>query len=159
VPLAVQAPSHAETWAESADGPPKGHAYYAQALLDQAVFAKSPALTRRRSVFVGVSAGSTFLSGDFLPAYGQHYGGGAVLLCGGGRPLHSATAGGAAVGLRFLFMIQRGDFLYAQTLDAVNFWEALKVPAELRVMDGSGHCAFDTHAAMLQGIRSVLSEK
>lgn len=116
IPLAIQAPNNAITWPDDATGPSNQHVAYAKSLLERVIYTGHPEIDPDRSFFVGFSAGSTFLSGDFLPALFDHYRGGAVMLCGGGGPVGRAASSIAplppAVAKAFplYFYIQKGDF-------------------------------------------------
>jgi hypothetical protein len=161
--VALQAPDQQNSWA--ADLPRIGavNRLYVHSLLDKVVYAAHPTWSKHRTVFVGFSAGSTFLSGDFLPDEIDNYHGGAVLLCGGGSPLVSTTQNTASLNanvrsnFRLYYVIQTGDFLYAQTTAAMNEWKrrGLSVAGESPV--GAGHCGFDVGKALESGLRYMFT--
>ena len=161
--VALQAPDQQNSWA--ADLPRTGavNRLYVHSLLDKVVYGVHPTWSRQRTVFVGFSAGSTFLSGDFLPDEVDHYHGGAVLLCGGGSPLVPSTQNTASLNatvrsnFRLYYVIQTGDFLYAQTTAAMKEWKrrGLNVAGESPV--GTGHCGFDVGKALASGLRYVFT--
>jgi hypothetical protein len=153
--VALQAPDGAITWAEK--GPPSGRIAYAQELLQKEVFGKSANLEPKKTIFVGVSAGSTFISGDFLPQFIGNYHGGAVLLCGGASPIYPPKLPPSINGFKMFMAIQKTDFLFAQAIAGMDFWQAFGVPIKMSEPPGAGHCAFDLYSAMREGIRFVLN--
>ena len=153
-PVALQAPDGAITWAEK--GPKSGRIPYAHALLKTEVFGKSPNLDINKTVFVGVSAGATFVAGDFLPSYLKDYGGGAVLLCGGAVPIYPAKSSAGTRDFKMFVAIHPTDFLFGQTIAGVDFWRNRGLLVKTIKPLAGGHCGFDLNAAMLEGIRFVL---
>lgn len=161
--VAVQAPDQQNSWAGELPRISAVNREYVHSLLDKVVYGAHPSWSRQRTVFVGVSAGSTFLSGDFLPDEIHNYQGGAVLLCGGGSPLVSTAQNTATLNatvrsnFRLYYVIQTGDFLYAQATAAMNQWKrrGLSVTGESPV--GSGHCRFDLGKALESGLRYVFT--
>ena len=161
--VALEAPDHAVSWA--ADLPRIGalNTEYVRDLLATTVFGPHPSWSSERTVFVGYSAGSTFLSGDFLPDAVEHFRGGAVLLCGGGMPLNSTKQNTAPLGARvrqhfkMYYVIQTGDFLFNQATAGFNLWKSrgLKVAGESPA--GGSHCGFDLGKALRDGLRYVFS--
>ncbi len=160
--MAVQAPNGHDTWADHAQGPSNQHDLYVRNLLDK-VFPTISDLDKKRILFVGISAGSTFLSGDFLPRNIGRYQGGAVLLCGGGGPvtrdrsLFSPLPASEAKGLPLAYYIQQADFLNRQTLEGVMYWKSRKADVSLDNPAGGSHCGFDTVKEIERLGRKVLS--
>lgn len=155
-PVALQAPDGAITWAEK--GPPSGRVPYVQALLKTEVFGKSPNLDINKTIFVGVSAGATFVAGDFLPSYFKDYGGGAVLLCGGASPIYPMKIATSIKDFKMYVAIHPTDFLFGQTIMGVDFWRNRGITVKTIQPAGGGHCGFDLNAAMLEGIGFVLGK-
>jgi hypothetical protein len=158
--MAVQVPNQRDTWAEPAHGTTFHHASYLKGLLSEALKNKFPHLAKGRYVFVGLSAGSTFLSGDFLPDYIQDYpGGSAVLLCGGGPPLTASASKPVTGDFKMEVVITVEDFLYNQTLDAVRYWRNRRVPVNLNRLQKGGHCAFDIEQELKAALQRLLTER
>lgn len=155
-PIALQAPDNAVTWAEK--GPPSGRIDYANDLLKSEVFGKTPLIDMKRTIFVGVSAGATFVSGDFLPTYLEDYGGGAVLLCGGAPPIYPARVGSSVKNFKMFAAIHPTDFLFSQTMAGVDFWRSFGVAIKTIQPTGSGHCGFDLWTTMADGIRFIVGK-
>lgn len=162
VPLAIQAPNDAITWPDNARGPSNQHTVYARSLLDQVIFMSHPEVDSGRVAFVGFSAGSTFLSGDFLPRYVKDFKGGVVLLCGGGGPIShspetfSALSAEVAKAFRFYAYIQKGDFLYGQTREGLAYWRSRGAVVEAETPDGGSHCSFDMAKELKRGLAFIL---
>ena len=161
--VALEAPDRALSWA--ADLPRIGalHTEYVRDLLATTVFGPHPSWSRERTVFVGYSAGSTFLAGDFLPDAVEHFRGGALLLCGGGMPLNSTKENTAPLSadvrqhFKMYYVIQTGDFLFNQATAGFNLWKSrgMKVAGESPA--GGSHCGFDLGKALRDGLRYVFS--
>ncbi len=162
VPLAIQAPNDAITWPDSGRGPSNQHTVYARSLLDQVIFNNHPEIDPGRVVFVGFSAGSTFLSGDFLPRYIKDFKGGVVLLCGGGGPVtqspetFSALPADVAKVFSFYAYIQKGDFLYGQTREGLAYWRSRGAVVEAETPEGGSHCSFDMAKELKRGLSFIL---
>jgi hypothetical protein len=155
-PVALQAPDGAITWAEK--DAPSGRIPYAHALLKAEVFGKFPNLDANKSIFVGISAGATFISGDFLPSYINEYGGGAVLLCGGSSPIYQNQLRGKFKNFKMFVAIHPTDFLFSQTVDGVDFWRSFGLTIKSIQPPGKGHCGFDIDKAMKDGISFILGK-
>lgn len=161
VPLALQAPDSAITWADGANGPSNQHVAYAKSFLEREIFLKHPEVKRDRLILVGFSAGSTFLSGDFLPRVMGSYQGGAVLLCGGGGPLVNdaaifrALSDAEAKAFPLYFLIQTKDFLYPQTMQGIGYWRSRKARVTAETPEGGGHCAFDMPRELRKGLKAL----
>ncbi len=155
--LSLQTPGMALSWAEDGAGGKK-FATYVKDLLDEAIFRPYPQLDRKRTAFVGVSAGSTFVMGDFLPQFGSEFAGGAVFLCGGGFPMLAGrpNIGQMSQNFRMHAIIQAGDFLFMQTQGGLAFWQSQGLKASLETLPGTGHCNFDFAAALERGLREIM---
>lgn len=154
LPIALQAPNGAITWAEK--GPESGRVPYVRDFLKREVFDKYPSLDPKATIFVGFSAGSTFISGDFLPAYIQDYGGGAILLCGGAPPQFPRRVASPRGQFKMFVAIQPTDFLFTQTMAGVQFWRGQELTVKTVQPPGSGHCAFSVNDQVRSGIKFVL---
>ncbi len=144
--LMAQVPNDRDTWAEAEHGPQFNHAAYLKGLLNTVVKEKHPHLSGKPVTFVGLSAGSTFLSGDFLPIFVNEFPeGSAILLCGGGPPVGRVASVHDRVRTRFAIevVITTSDFLYDQTMDAVRYWRNRRVATNLTRIPKGGHCGFD----------------
>jgi hypothetical protein len=155
-PVALQAPDGAITWAEK--GPSSGRIPYAQALLKTEVFGKSPNLDINKTIFVGVSAGATFIAGDFLPSHIKDYRGGAVLLCGGASPIYPIKIATTKKDFKMYAVIHPTDFLFGQTIAGVDFWRNRGLLVKTIQPMVAGHCGFDLNAALREGIGFVLGK-
>jgi hypothetical protein len=162
VPLALQAPNNAVTWPEGPNSPNNRHVEYVTSFLEREIAAKHPEINRDRLILVGFSAGSTFLSGDFLPGSIRQLKGGAVMLCGGGGPVtyppdvFRKLTPEESQKFPLYFMIQKKDFLFAQTLQGIGYWKSRQALVHADTPDNGGHCAFDFLAEMTRGIRKTL---
>lgn len=162
VPLIVQAPAGAVTWAASGNGPHNQHDVYLKSLLERSVYSQYPAIDRTRTYFVGYSAGSTFLSGDFLSRHIDSYQGGTLLLCGGGGPVSSSASlylplKTTHVSQMPIFLyIQKKDFLYDQALQGASYWKSRRARIEVETPDGGGHCAFDLGRELQRGLKKLI---
>lgn len=157
--MAVQAPNGWDTWANHARGPSNQHDRYVKNLLDK-VFPTIPDLNKDKILFVGISAGATFLSGDFLPRFISRYRGGAVLLCGGGGPLSADRSLMSPLqnprALPLAYYIQQADFLYRQTVQGIAYWKSRKAEVSADTPAGGSHCGFDVNAQLERLGRQVL---
>lgn len=162
VPVALQAPNNAITWPEGPNSPNNRHVEYVTSFLEREIAAKHPEINQDRLILVGFSAGSTFLSGDFLPDSIRKLKGGAVMLCGGGGPVsyppdvfRKLTAEESRK-FPLYFMIQKKDFLYAQTVQGLGYWKSRQALVHADTPNDGGHCAFDFGTEMIRGIRKIL---
>ncbi len=105
---------------------------------------------------VGVSAGATFLMGDFYPKHGHQLRGTAIALCGGSWPVNGVIQGVKTIEANFPLFVQIGktDFLFDQVRAGLTKYSELGLPVRARFTDRSGHCAFDFNEA----IDNVLAE-
>jgi len=162
-PVALQAPSDAITWPEGPNAPNNRHVDYVKSFLDREIFTKHPEIDRSRLFLVGFSAGSTFLSGDFLSAGIRSYQGGAVMLCGGGGPVRmppdvfTKLTAAEARNFPLYFMIQKKDFLYQQTMQGIAYWHSRQALIQVETPEGGGHCAFDFSSELTKGLRKLLA--
>ena len=161
-PLAIQAPNGANSWPDASRTSQQHHVQYVNSLLDALVFKPHPEITRQRVVFVGLSAGSTFISGDYLPSEIGKYGGGAILLCGGGPPLmlnalnNSPLTADLKQHFKLFSYIQTGDFLFNQTTSGLRYWKYRGLTPIAENPPGGSHCGFAVGQALDQGITVVL---
>ncbi len=162
-PLVLQAPNGADTWANAARGPSNQHDVYARNLIDKEILAKNSGIDKKRIIFVGVSAGSTFLSGDFLPRFIGDYKGGAVLLCGGGGPVSQADElwrplpRPVAESMPLSFYIQKQDFLWRQTRQGIAYWGSRGAIIATEMPEGGSHCGFDVFGEMKRQVKKILA--
>jgi hypothetical protein len=162
VPVALQAPNDAVTWPEGPHAPNNRHVEYVNSFLKREIYAKHPEINPDRLILAGFSAGSTFLSGDFLPGEIRKIMGGAVLLCGGGGPVRFPPdvfrkfTSAEARKFPLYFMIQKKDFLHAQTLQGIGYWKSRQALVHAETPDGGGHCAFELASELTRGIRKII---
>ena len=161
--LMIQAPNGTLSWAEPGPGSALRHVDYVNSLLEEKVYSVHKELSRQRTVFVGWSAGSTFISGDFLPSQVNKFQGGAVLLCGGGPPVLPTLPENSLPilpptksGFKIFYYILGGDFLARQTMEGVVYWRNRGLTVSGEHPRGAGHCAFDLDKTLEQGLRYVL---
>jgi len=161
--ILIQAPNGARSWAEPGPGSGLRHVDYVNSLLEEKVYNVYKELSRQRTVFVGWSAGSTFISGDFLPSQVGKYQGGAVLLCGGGPPVLPTLPENSLPilpptksGFKIFYYILGGDFLARQTMEGVVYWRNRGLTVSGEHPRGAGHCAFDLDKTLEQGLQYVL---
>ncbi len=85
-----------------------------------------------------------------------------MLLCGGGGPITAAPAlftplpSAIAQNFPLYFFIQKKDFLYQQTQQAINYWRARKAQVLSESPEGGSHCGFDFIKELRRGIKKVL---
>lgn len=160
-PVALQAPNNAVTWPEGPHAPNNRHVEYVKSFLEREIYAKHPEIKADRLILAGFSAGSTFLSGDFLPVGLRNYTGGAVMLCGGGGPVRfppdvfRKLTPEEALRFPLYFMIQKKDFLYPQTLQGIDYWKSRQTLLHAETPEGGAHCAFDFASELMKGIRKI----
>jgi poly(3-hydroxybutyrate) depolymerase len=161
--LMIQAPNGTLSWAEPGPGSALRHVDYVNSLLEDKVYSVHQELSRQRTVFVGWSAGSTFISGDFLPSKVNKYQGGAILLCGGGPPVLPTLpenslpiSAQTKAGFKVFYYIHGGDFLARQTMEGVVYWRDRGLAVGGEHPRGAGHCAFDLSKTLDRGLRYVL---
>ena len=94
---------------------------------------------------VGISAGATFLMGDFYPRHGFKLNGLAAALCGGSWPTHFEINGFKDIEKRFPLFVQisKQDFLFRQTEAGLKRYMDLGLPLRAKITEEPGHCAFD----------------
>lgn len=157
--LAVQVPNGTQTW-PAVNESPDAHVAYAHGLLHDVVM-KDYEIDGERLVFVGFSAGSTFLMGDYLPIHATSYRGGAVMLCGGGPPIAATPLGANALPAGFndrfkmYAYITMPDFLYQQTMQGVGYWQMRGATPEVVTPKTGGHCDFDLTKTLEAGLTKV----
>lgn len=104
-------------------------------------------------ILVGYSAGSTFVSGDFIPKYDFNYKLRGILLCGGGWPL-SRTLDSTDVlrkKVQLYFRIGRKDFLFDQVMATMAFYAYHKISLKKKVTE-EGHCQFPLRTSVEEGL-------
>ena len=94
---------------------------------------------------VGISAGATFLMGDFYPRHGFKLKGLAAALCGGSWPTQSEINGFKDIEKHFPLFVQisKQDFLFKQTEAGLKRYMDLGLPLRAKITEEPGHCAFD----------------
>jgi predicted esterase len=99
---------------------------------------------------VGISAGATFLMGDFYPQHGHKLRGRAIALCGGSWPVNGKINGIKSIESAFPLYVQIGksDFLFGQVKAGLTKYSELGLPLRARFTEAAGHCAFDFNEAL-----------
>jgi hypothetical protein len=99
---------------------------------------------------VGISAGATFLMGDFYPLHGHKLRGRALALCGGSWPVRGTINGVKTIESTFPLFVQIGktDFLLNQVTAGLTKYSQAGLPLRARFTDAAGHCAFDFNEAV-----------
>ena len=156
--VAVQAPDHATTWPNGNPAQDNRHTAYLKALIAEKLAPAHP-FDPNRVYFVGMSAGSTFLTGDFLPEAGPSFTGGMVLLCGGAAPffpLDKTRADQLRNQLKLYYRIDSSDFLYGQATGAISYYSRLGVRTFTDITHkGGGHCGFDFATALKAALDKI----
>lgn len=109
---------------------------------------------------LGVSAGATFLMGDFYPRHGHQLRGHALALCGGSWPSQDKIEGVKSVESRFPLFVQigKGDFLFRQVQAGLSKYAEMGLPLRASFTDEPGHCAFDFNRAIEEVLSSPKSK-
>jgi hypothetical protein len=148
--VTVKAPNQNLQWWV---GQPAAYADYANALIQNELLKKYN-IDPKRIYFSGVSGGSYFLAGNFLPKYGQTYAtSGAFLMCGGQTPASSFAQPAFLKTFRLHWQITGGerDDIVGDVQGAIRAYEAALRGAGVQDtsalqtsnVDGSGgHCEF-----------------
>lgn len=146
--VTVKAPNALQAWGRAAG---KQHGVFLQELIQEELLKKYN-IDTKRIYFSGVSGGAYFLSGTFIPTYGNVYRSGAFLMCGGEEPRVDFAMPDFLKNFRIHFQVTAGERLdirrsvtktlvaYGQALDDAGADEAL-LSSEFKG-DG-GHCEFD----------------
>lgn len=131
-------------------GSPVVHADYVNQLIQSEILRKYNVDTTR-IYFSGVSGGSYFLSGYFLPKYGQLYNSGAFLMCGGMPPQVNFAQPSFLKAFNIYWQVTGGerDDIMQDVRDSVNAYaRALSQAGGSNATQGSdtegqgGHCEF-----------------
>lgn len=111
---------------------------------------------REPLMLVGISAGATFLMGDFYPRHANQFKGVALALCGGAWPNHPQIVGVKSLDARFPLFVQIGksDFLFEQVKAGLSRYAEMGLPVRASFTDAAGHCAFDFNQAIEEVIKS-----
>ncbi len=94
--------------------------------------------------FVGISAGATFLMGDFYPRHAHRYVGSAIALCGGSWPTDQSKLKEKTNfnKLPLAIRISSKDFLFQQSEAGIRAYKAEGIPILQRITHEQGHCNF-----------------
>ena len=145
--VTVRAPSGNLRWGR---GEGVAHSNYAQELIQNEIIKKYN-INLDRIYFSGVSGGAYFLSGSFLPEYGNEYQSGAFLMCGGEAPridfqnpqafqnfrIHWQVTAGERTDIAD--SIQRSVAAYKSVLEQVNGDPQRQ---SIETIGSGGHCEF-----------------
>lgn len=148
--IVVMAPNAAKRWYN--DG--EKNAVFLSELIEKELFAKYN-VDPERVYFSGVSGGSQFLTGQFLPLFGGRYNSGAVLLCGGPASwLKSFDASESFVKrFKLAWYTHAGDFLADQVEAGIEFYKDKGFQVDAEILPGGKHCEFK------EGIAGALAKK
>lgn len=99
-------------------------------------------------LFGGSSGGSVFLTGSFLPKYGDRYPGVYALNCGGevpwgGNLSWNSTDPALRGPTKLFFTFGSKDPLRPDILAAIAYYQEHSFPLDEKVVPGADHCAFD----------------
>jgi hypothetical protein len=165
--VAVKAPNQGLTW-----GRQQGveHGEYLHDLI-QSELLKKYNIRLDRIYFSGVSGGSYFLAGNFIPTYGHEYGSGAFLMCGGEAPRVDFVKPEFLRSFRIIWQVTAGERqditanvrqsidAYRRALDDVAAGDAAASKMQTNEFEGAGgHCEFDGQS-YTTGIRYMLDAK
>jgi hypothetical protein len=161
--VTVKAPNASLTWGRASG---VAHANYLNDLI-QNELVKKYNVDLDRIYFSGVSGGSYFLAGHFLPMYGHVYKRGAFLMCGGMAPQVAFVQPEFLKSFRIHWQITAGerDDIKASVDDSVSGWKSALTKAggdaalETFAAEGDGgHCEFDGQD-YTSGIQSMMDLK
>lgn len=126
-------------------------------LIEKKIPAKVKLKKNRLTVFVGISAGATFLMGDFYPRHAQLYNGAAIALCGGSWPTDRRRLGVKENFVKFplAIRISKRDFLFRQSEAGIKAYEERGVPVFKKITDEAGHCAFSLENAAAEALSQL----
>ncbi|MEY4631509.1 MAG: hypothetical protein RIQ81_1629 [Pseudomonadota bacterium] len=130
--------------------------------LIQNEIAKKYDIDLNRVYFSGVSGGSQFLTGQFIPLYGRYYRSGAVMLCGGPENWQSRLDMGQEdiKSFRLSWLSTAGDFLLDQVEEGISYYQAQGFPVKSEILRSGEHCDFPggIDGALERKIKEVLHE-
>jgi hypothetical protein len=101
------------------------------------------------NLYVGMSGGSTFLTSNFIPKYGNQYSGAFVINCGGAAPrsFHYQLSPALRSKIRLYYNYGSEDYLskptgsYGNVIGAsINQYKRLGLVADVNVIKGKNHC-------------------
>lgn len=113
------------------------------------------------TVFIGISAGATFLMGDFYPRHANLYRGAAIALCGGSWPTDKSKLKEKENFKKFplTLRISKKDFLYKQSEAGIRTYEAHGIPVIKKITHEQGHCNFPLETAAEELLNELKSKK
>jgi hypothetical protein len=128
----------------------KGHGEFLNSLLQSKIF-KEYNVKYRKVAFTGASGGPQFLTGQFLPQYGNNYALGIALpICGGGGPVgyrgwieKLSPSEDFKKYFRIHYNTGTSDFLFRDAKSSYDFYRGKGI-SNIRFEDltGQGHCRF-----------------
>jgi predicted esterase len=115
---------------------------------------------RNKVYFSGVSGGSMFISGHYIPKYGRNIKGGMILLCGGATSAEYLeankaafyTSAGFSKGFKIYHHISRDDHLFEYAEEARRDYSSLGHPYKAEWPLSGGHCGFPIFKTMKKGL-------
>ena len=149
--IAIKAPNAGMTWGRD-EG--VAHGQYVNELIEK-VLLKNYNIDKDRIYFSGVSGGSYFLAGNFLPTFGAKYSAGAILMCGGEPPRVSIAQPEFLTKTKTYWLItkderpditasvQQATAAYKQQLTTLGVSDSTTVMPVEYYGTGGGHCAFN----------------
>lgn len=169
--VTVKAPNQDLTWGRNAG---VAHAQYVNDLIQNELFKKYN-IDLDRIYFSGVSGGAYFLTGNFIPTFGQNYHSGAFIMCGGEAPRVNFADPTMLTQFRIYFQttagerqditqsVQKSISAYQRALDSAVQSAGLSGFDKKKVLDSEiigngGHCEFDGQAYS-SGIQFMMDQK
>jgi hypothetical protein len=137
--IVVRAPNNKCCWYEGGEA----NAKFLDDLIQNEFFVKYN-IDKRRVYFSGVSGGSQFLTGQFIPIYGSRYNSGAVMLCGGPDNWQdSITSTPEFVrDFKLYWYSTQGDFLLDQVQEGISYYKNLGMQVGSEIRPSGDHCDF-----------------
>jgi hypothetical protein len=167
--VTVKAPNRNLQWGRS-EGEP--HAAYVQDLIQNELLKKYN-IRLDRIYFSGVSGGAYFLTGSFIPQFGQHYNSGAFILCGGEAPRVQFAEPDMLKKFKIYWQVTAGERsdISANTRQSIGAYERAltqvlngdssfdrKTVQDSEVKGPGGHCEFDDRS-YTTGIQFMIDTK
>jgi len=165
--VTIKAPNTNLQWGRAQGRP---HALYVNDLIQKELLKKYP-INLDRIFFSTVSGGSYFLTGSFLPEFGQLYQSAAFVMCGGEAPRVAFTDPKVLGKFRIHFEVTAGERQDIQTSvqASINTYKSAAtsagIPADQQIklqtstiQGAGGHCVFDG-VSYTTGIQQAIDNK
>jgi len=160
IPVSVRTPDPSSvTWYRNG----RGNATYLHQLIQTELYAMYN-VNKDQIFFTGASGGPQFLTGQFVPLYGNHYRGGAVPMCGGGGPRGFSQTTRAfqpsadlIANFKIYYYTGTADFLYGQVRDSSQFYRSHGFETFEDFPQGVAHCKFNMRSALDKGLAKIVA--